>query len=205
VGGAHKLSLIHRSTGIIISTIEAMSELGFQNLSTKEIAKRQGVSEGTLYRHFKNKDAILLAVLDHFGQYDDVIIEFCRNKGLNPIETIKAFMMAYAEYYENYPEITAIEQAYDSLLASPELHDKVRSIMVKRHRFVHGKIEEAKASRIYQQSLDSENLTSLLIGGAREICLEWRMKKQAFSLKERTISMLEMLLTAFINKGGKGL
>ena len=69
-------SLIKRHESIIVSTIQTLNAVGLQNLSTKLIAKQEGVSEGTLFRHFKNKTDIMLAVVDHFSQYDDAI-ELC--------------------------------------------------------------------------------------------------------------------------------
>ncbi len=192
------ISLLHRKDGIIISTIEAINEVGLQNLSTKIIAKHEGVSEGTLFRHFKNKTEIMLAVLDHFSQFDNDIIDTSINMRLNPIEKIKYFVCAYVEYYENYPEITALLQAYDSLLCDPELHEKVKSIMLKRSDFIQNAVKEAQGFGILDANINSELLEDLITGGCREICLKWRLAKYSFSIKDSTISMLDMLLKAFL-------
>jgi AcrR family transcriptional regulator len=60
-------SLVHRRESIIVSTIEVLNRVGLQNLSTKLIARQEGVSEGTLFRHFESKTQILAAVIDQFG------------------------------------------------------------------------------------------------------------------------------------------
>jgi len=195
-----EMSLLYRREGIIISTIEALNEVGLQSLSTKIIAKKEGVSEGTLFRHFKNKTEIMLAVLEHFGQYDDAIIEGSINKKLNPIETIRYFMEEYSEYYNNYPAITAIIQLYDCFMYDNELCDKLRIILLKRFNFILQNIKEAQKQGLIRQDADSENLADLITGGSRDICLKWRMNGYKFSLKDRTISMVDMLLDAFIVK-----
>jgi AcrR family transcriptional regulator len=189
--------LLKRKDGIITSTIQALHEVGIQNLSTKEIAKREGVSEGTLFRHFKNKTEIMLSVLDHFSQYDEAIIQACVNRNTKPIETIKNYIIAYTEYYQNYPEITVIVQAYDSLLADPELSNKVKSIITIRVHFIQKVIEEAKLQGDLIDSVDSVYLSDLIVGGFRAICLRWRMEKYHFSLKDESVSMIDMLLNAF--------
>ncbi len=193
-------SLLHRREGIIISTIETLNEVGLQNLSTKLIAKREGVSEGTLFRHFKNKTEIMIAVIDHFSQYDNAIIETSINRKLSPIETIKYSICSFVEYYENYPAITAIVQDYDSLMCDPELSDKVRGIITKRSEFITKNIREGQKNGTIKADIKSELLEDLIIGGAREICLKWRMSKFSFSFKNRTIEMLDMLLDAFSEK-----
>ena len=45
-----------------------------------------------------------------------------------PIDALMLFMKAYAEYYENYPAITAITQSYDVLQYNPELVERVRRL-----------------------------------------------------------------------------
>lgn len=194
------ISLIHRREGIIISTIETLNEVGLQNLSTKLIAKREGVSEGTLFRHFKNKTEIMIAVIDHFSQFDNAIIETSINRKLSPIETIRYFVCAYAEYYENYPAITAVVQAYDSLMCDPELSDKVRMIVNKRSDFILKTIKDAQKNGMIKANINSELLEALITGGSIDVCLKWRMAKFNFSIKDRTLAMLDMLLYAFLEK-----
>jgi AcrR family transcriptional regulator len=193
-------TLLHRREGIIISTIEMLSEVGIQNLSTKLIAKREGVSEGTLFRHFKNKTEIMIAVLDHFSQFDNAIIEASMNMKVNPIGTISYFVVAYAEYYENYPAITALVQAYDSLLCDAELSEKVRGIITKRSDFILKTIKDAKEDGTINDTISSELLEDLITGGSKEICLKWRLSNFEFSIKDRTLLMLNMLLETFSEK-----
>ncbi|MBO6764806.1 TetR/AcrR family transcriptional regulator [Maricaulis sp.] len=44
------------------SALELVAEDGFSAATTAAIAKRAGVAEGTLYRHFDSKDALFVAV-----------------------------------------------------------------------------------------------------------------------------------------------
>lgn len=48
---------------IIAAAIEAFSEKGFAATSTSEIAKKAGVAEGTIFRHYKTKKDLLLKLL----------------------------------------------------------------------------------------------------------------------------------------------
>lgn len=195
-----EISLLNRREGIIISTIETLNDVGIQNLSTKLIAKREGVSEGTLFRHFKNKTEIMIAVIDHFSQFDNAIMETSINRKLSPIETIKYFVCSYAEYYENYPAITAVVQAYDSLMCDAELSDKVRAIIIKRSDFILKTINAAQENGTIKANINSELLENLITGGSIDICLKWRMAKFNFSIKDRTLKMLDMLLDSFLEK-----
>lgn len=197
------ISLLHRKERIIISTIETLNEVGIQNLSTKLIAKREGVSEGTLFRHFKNKTEIMAAVIDHFSQFDNAIMEASINRQLSPIETIRHFIGSYAEYYENYPEITAVLQDYDSLMYDAELSEKIKTIISIRYHFILNAIKDGQKNGTIRADINGELLGDLIIGGSSEICLKWRMAKFSFSIKDRTLAMLDMLLDAFSIKGSQ--
>lgn len=187
-------SLVKRKESIIISTIETLNAVGLQNLSTKLIANREGVSEGTLFRHFKNKSEIMLAVVDHFSQYDQAIIETCRRTQLSPLETIRYFYNAYAEYYQNYPEITVVVQAYDSLMCDDELAERVRFIINNRSGFIIETIIEAQKRGDIMENLDPVLVENILTGGSKEICLKWRMANFGFSIKNETTKMIDIMI-----------
>ncbi|MEL7660330.1 TetR/AcrR family transcriptional regulator [Acetobacterium wieringae] len=191
-------SLIKRRESIIVSTIQTLNEVGLQNLSTKMIANQEGVSEGTLFRHFKTKTDIMLAVVDHFSQYDDAIIETCVKKNFSPLQAIRYFYNAYAEYYQNYPEITVVIQAYDSLMCDEELAEKVSAIIYKRADFIIKTIQAAKDQNLIGAHMDPVLLENILTGGSKEICLKWRMERYCFSIKEKTAEMVDTIISGFI-------
>lgn len=196
--------LLHRKERLIISTIEIIDELGIQGLSTREIAKRQGVSEATLFRHFNSKSELLLAVLEFFSKFDQDIFQSAILKKLPPREAITYMITAYTEYYENYPAITSIMQVFDVLRNEPKLTEKVKIILYNRNNNIKQFIEDAQKSGEIRPDIDSENLSVMIWGFCRELCLKWRIEEQGFSLKERTLSTLEMVLNAFEDQRNDG-
>jgi AcrR family transcriptional regulator len=49
---------------ILNTALELFAEEGFHGTSTNKIAKAAGVSEGLIFRHFKNKEGLLHAILE---------------------------------------------------------------------------------------------------------------------------------------------
>lgn len=186
--------ILHRKDRIIISTIEIIDDLGIQGLSTREIARRQDVSDATLFRHFKSKNDLLIAVLDYFCKFDADIFQSTILKGLDPKDAIIYYITSHTEYYENYPAITSILQILDVLRYEPELTDKVKDILSTRTNHLKQLVENAQKTGDICTEEDSENLADLISGFCREICLKWRINGRNFSLKERTLSTLEIVL-----------
>jgi AcrR family transcriptional regulator len=52
---------------ILEAATRVLSERGYDGASTNRIAKAAGISNGSLYQYFPNKDAIVIAVLDRFA------------------------------------------------------------------------------------------------------------------------------------------
>lgn len=48
---------------VIEATIDTFAQKGFAATSTSEIAKKAGVSEGTIYRHYKTKKDLLMSII----------------------------------------------------------------------------------------------------------------------------------------------
>lgn len=56
-------TLSEKQQAVLTACLDLFSEQGFENTSTADIAKRAGVAEGTVYKHFKTKTDILTAIL----------------------------------------------------------------------------------------------------------------------------------------------
>ena len=191
------ISLLHRKDALVLTAIDIIEELGIQGLTTREIAKRQSVSEATIFRHYKNKNDLLLAVLDYYIQFDTDIFQSVRLSKLEPMDAIRYSMMEFAEYYQNYPAITAIAQLYDVLRYEPDLKDKIVQIQHNRTEMLQQLVDAAQKSGDLLDVPDSEMIAVMIIGLLREINLNWRLYKYSFSLKDRTRESLDIFLHAF--------
>lgn len=55
--------LTEKQKRIIIAAIQSFSEKGYAATSTSEIAKKAGVAEGTIFRHYKTKKELLVSIV----------------------------------------------------------------------------------------------------------------------------------------------
>ena len=67
---------------ILDAAYRLFGEVGFDAASTREIALLSGVNKALIHYHFKSKDALLEAVLDHYyNQLNGVLISALSGKG----------------------------------------------------------------------------------------------------------------------------
>ena len=72
--------MIDRKEKIIVAALRLFANNGYNGVSTNKIAKEAGVSEGLIFRHFKNKQGLLDAILQQAFEkaailYADIITE----------------------------------------------------------------------------------------------------------------------------------
>ncbi len=76
---------------ILACGLALFASRGYSATSTNEVAKQAGVSEGLIFRHFKNKEGLLAAILDEGDQkvkqlYRQIIQQ------PEPLKVIQAFL-----------------------------------------------------------------------------------------------------------------
>jgi AcrR family transcriptional regulator len=54
-----------KQVNILITAMKLFASLGFDGTSTKAIAKEADVSEGLIFKHFKNKEGLLEAIINY--------------------------------------------------------------------------------------------------------------------------------------------
>ncbi len=69
-----------KKENILIAALELFAKEGFNATSTSKVAKKAGVSEGLIFRHFKNKNGLLEAILQEGEEkakllFSDIIFE----------------------------------------------------------------------------------------------------------------------------------
>ena len=126
---------------ILTATAELLEELSYDDLGTRLIAERAGVSIGSLYRFFPDKDSIVQALL--LGWLDNFVGILDRaapgETPARPALLIEQIIDAYAEFFRQEPgfrnafyhaqrnrELEEAQHRNDSDLAA-RLHDLLRT------------------------------------------------------------------------------
>lgn len=188
------IKFLHRKENVVLTAIEIIDELGIQGLSTREIAKRQGISEGTLFRHFKSKNDIILDVLEYFSKYDADIFQSVKLKEFKPKEAIRFLVDSYITYYENYPAIISLTQIYGVFLSEPDFAAKTKSILSSRKNFLKEVIEEGQQVGEIKGDVESGIIADIIIGTISSLCMTWRLSNRGFALRKKTLAALTVIL-----------
>jgi AcrR family transcriptional regulator len=67
-GGVRDLLVAARRGQILGAATRVFAEKGFSRATTREVAREAGVSEGTIYNYFEDKEALLMAIMDTLNE-----------------------------------------------------------------------------------------------------------------------------------------
>lgn len=84
---------------VLAASLELFAQQGFDSTTTKQIAEKAGVAEGTVYRRYKNKDELLAGVLAPFMTQvlPSLIKEFAQKVVARPYLTRHEMISAIVE------------------------------------------------------------------------------------------------------------
>jgi len=125
-------SMTEKQEKILETALHLFAKEGFDNTSTSKIAVKAGVSEGLIFRHFKNKEGLLEALINE-GQdkvkrvFSDVIFE------QDPREVIRKTIGIPYRFLEENREFWVLEYSlkFQRLLLNEKIDKSFMEPMLK--------------------------------------------------------------------------
>lgn len=186
---------LKRKESILICAIDILDELGVHGLTSKEIAKRQGITEPAVYKQFTGKQDILLAIMERFAAFDEMIMNTMMENKMAFQEGIRYFARSYSEYYENYPQITTVMFSYDMLKYEAETYRRMQMIINRRLSFLTDFIKKGQAEGTAANTIESGIYAEMLHGIIWSSTYIWKLNRCSYSLKKRLLPAVEALLS----------
>ena len=149
-------------------TVEAVVELAAEqnpsNITTAAIAKRMGLTQGALFRHFPSKDAILQAVMAWMAERLLSRVDEAVQKVPSPLAALEAMFMAHVEFVIKHPGVPRI--LFGELQRAEETGPKrmVQTLMYSYGQRLRRLIEEGKSRGELDADLDTEASAILFLG-----------------------------------------
>ena len=74
--GVRDLLVRARREQIVEAATRVFAQKGFRRATTREVAREAGISEGTIYNYFEDKDALLMAILQRLNETERRVEDF---------------------------------------------------------------------------------------------------------------------------------
>ena len=157
-------------------TVEAVVALAAEqnpnDITTAAIAKRMGLTQGALFRHFPTKDAILLAVMEWVADRLLARVDKALQTATSPLAALEAMFMAHVEFVIEHPGVPRM--LFGELQRAEETAPK-RMVQALIHRYgqrLRRLIEEGKTLGELDADLDTEASIILFIGTIQGLVMQ---------------------------------
>jgi TetR/AcrR family transcriptional regulator len=157
-------------------TVETVIELaGEQNpsdITTSAIARRMGLTQGALFRHFPNKEAIISAVMEWVAERLLNRIDKAARAHASPLAALEAMFLAHVDFVAEHPGIPRM--LFGELQRAGETAPKrmVRTLIRRYGERLGRLIEQGKERGELDDHLDPEAATTLFIGTIQGLVMQ---------------------------------
>ncbi len=142
-----------------------LASQGAHRLTAMEIGHAIGVSDAAVFRHFRDKDAIVAAAIDRF---EELLAGDTVQSGGDPVARLGAFFVRRLHKARAHPEMLRL--AFNDRLAEiagPDGLARVRQVVGGSIAFVRGCVEEAQKKRLVAADVPPDVLVWAVVGCLR--------------------------------------
>ena len=98
-----RLSSHERRRQIVEATLELLADTSVESITTRQVAKRVGVTQPALFRHFRSRDQILAAVVEHTrGELEALALAALEHQS-EPLVALDSLLQALFDHMANHP------------------------------------------------------------------------------------------------------
>ena len=189
------MQISNKQQAIIEVSGKILMEKGILGLTTKNLALEMNFSESALYRHFKNKEEIILLLIRYLSNNINERFENIINSDINPEEKyIQLFKSQFAFYNKN-PHFIAIVLSDGLMDNSIEIKNEVQKLIQINAICYKKVIVRGQNSNIFNNEVDADDLVHFAMGTFRLQMLKWKLSNFSFDIETQGMKTMTNLLT----------
>lgn len=157
-----RLPTDERKRQIVAAALQILATKGALYLTAAELGRAVGISDATIFRHFRDLDEVVLAAVAHI---ESMVGETFPPPGGDPLERLRAFFVHRLALVREKPEILMLVGS-DRLeeVAGAEAAKRLRAVFARSREFLHRCVADAQASGAIPKTLDPTVLEWILRG-----------------------------------------
>jgi AcrR family transcriptional regulator len=202
-----KLATDVRQASLVDAALQLAAERSPAEITTTDLARAVGITQGAVFRHFANKEAIWLAALDWTNdmliarlQTASAIAKAGTTTQADPLLSLQSVFMAHVDFVIEYPGVPRIifqelQHAQDSLLKA-----SVRALMQRYRSLVIGLLQDAKTRGLLTEDLDLPAAAVLFMGSVQGLVMQSMLTGQVQAMATQASGVFAIYLRGITTK-----
>lgn len=196
-----RLSSEQRQTGIVAAVLALARERGPDAITTQAIAERIGVTQGAIFRHFPDKEAIWLAVFSWVRQALGGVLDAAMRTGGSPLGKIERAFHGHVAFIAANPGVPRVVFHELQYLGDTPVGHEVRAMITDYRDRLALLFRQAKSAGELPPSLDAKIAPIVLIGAVQSLVIQASIAGDESGMQANARRIFPLLLDGY--RGGK--
>jgi AcrR family transcriptional regulator len=188
------MDITPRQLEIIEAAGKILTTSGVSGLTIKNLAKEMQFSESAIYRHFKSKEDIIIAMLNYLADNIDKRLSNLA-KSADPEAQLKSLFREQFRFFSENPHFV-VAVFSDGLMEESQLINqnflKLMNVKIKNLMPV---IMEGQQKGIFTNAITTDELMHIIMGTFKLQMFKWRIANFEFDIKRSGDNMVQSILT----------
>ena len=177
-----RLSGDERRSAIVDSVLTLSATTSPALISTSDIARAVGLSQGAIFKHFPRKEDIWLAVAESIARRLLTVIEAAASQAAGPMPALRAIFLAHVDFVITHPGAprfifhelqqaaeTPVKACLRQFMARYRQHLLVMFAQAEADGLLAAEIDPSAAALLFVGSIQGLVMQSMLAGGSGSI------------------------------------
>ncbi len=189
-----KTQISDRQFEIIEATGKILTVSGVSGLTIKNLAKEMNFTEGAIYRHFKSKEEIIVAMIEYLAENMEERYSKVVSKDKTQEENLINLFNDQFTFFQNNPHFVSAVFSDGFMEENIKINEAILKIMAIRMKYIKPLIEEAQQLKLFTDSISSDQMLHIIMGSTRLLMYKWRANHFKFNLLQKGGEMIESVL-----------
>ncbi|MFZ0456454.1 MAG: helix-turn-helix domain-containing protein [Ignavibacteriaceae bacterium] len=176
------------------AVLDIIADEGLHNLSTRNLAKKIGFSEGAIFRHFSTKRDIIKGIMEDVSKD---LMGSLRNIIISPIKTEEKlfnYLCKNVKYLRENRGITILLFSEATHLGDKELKEKLNQILAEQKQFIIKMVKDGVAEGVWDKDISPDDVAMLYMGIPITFNIELVLNKNGLNVDNFCKRMYNLIL-----------
>jgi len=189
-----RLATASRQAEIVAAALRLAQERSPALITTTDIAQSVGVTQGALFKHFENKEAIWLAAMEWVRENLLHEIETAAAASPEPLQALRKVFDAHVGFVSHHPGVPRMIFHELQQPADSPLKESVRGLMKSYRQLLLNLIKQSIQAGQSDPGLDAPAAATLFVGIMQGLVMQSMLSGHASTLRSEAPRVFDLYL-----------
>lgn len=193
------MDITSRQLEIIEAAGKILTSSGVGGLTIKNLAKEMQFSESAIYRHFKSKEEIILAMHNYLAFSIDKRLSALTHSP-DPEKNFIALFQEQFLFFSRNPHFVVAVFSDGLMEESQRTNETYLKLMNEKMKYLLPIIMEGQQKRVFTNAITADELMHIVMGAFKLQMFKWRIANFEFDINRNGNNMIQSILTLIKNR-----